>query len=51
MSKGSTPRPIPNRDQYESNYEAIFGKKTFHGKQKNDKETKDEQDTPSSAEL
>jgi hypothetical protein len=25
MSKGSTPRPIPNREQYELNYDAIFG--------------------------
>ena len=24
--KGSAPRPIPNREQYESNYDAIFGK-------------------------
>ncbi len=27
MSKGSTPRPIPNREQYELNYDAIFGSK------------------------
>ncbi len=26
MSKGSTPRPIPNREQFESNFDAIFGK-------------------------
>lgn len=25
--KGSAPRPIPNRAQYEANFEAIFGKK------------------------
>jgi hypothetical protein len=23
--KGSAPRPIPNREQYEANYDAIFG--------------------------
>lgn len=27
MSKGSAPRPIPDRETYESNYDAIFGKK------------------------
>lgn len=25
--KGSSPRPIPNRDQYEANFDKIFGKK------------------------
>jgi hypothetical protein len=25
MSKGSTPRPIPNREQYNNNFDAIFG--------------------------
>jgi hypothetical protein len=25
--KGSSPRPIPNRKQYEDNYDAIFGTK------------------------
>jgi len=24
--KGSTPRPIPNREQYESNWDAIYSK-------------------------
>lgn len=24
--KGSSPRPIPNRQQYEDNFDAIFGK-------------------------
>jgi len=26
--KGSAPRPIPNRKQYEDNYDAIFSKRT-----------------------
>lgn len=25
--KGSSPRPIPNREQYEDNFDRIFGKK------------------------
>lgn len=25
--KGSAPRPIPDRDSYERNWDAIFGKK------------------------
>lgn len=25
--KGSKPRPMPNRDQYENNWDAIFGNK------------------------
>lgn len=25
--KGDTPRPMPNRDQFEKNFELIFGKK------------------------
>lgn len=25
--KGDTPRPMPNREQFEKNFEAIFGKK------------------------
>lgn len=27
MSKGSKPRPIPDRDAFERNWERIFGKK------------------------
>jgi hypothetical protein len=27
MGKGSTARPIPDREKYESNWDAIFGKK------------------------
>ena len=27
MSKGSSPRPIPNRKQFEDNWDKIFGKK------------------------
>ena len=27
MGKGSTPRPIPNRKEYEENWDRIFGKK------------------------
>ena len=27
MGKGSAPRPIPDRDKYASNFDAIFGKK------------------------
>lgn len=27
MGKGSTPRPFTDREQYERNHEAIFGKK------------------------
>ena len=27
MGKGSTPRPIPNRKQFEDNWDKIFGKK------------------------
>ena len=27
MSKGSKPRPIPNRDDFERNWDTIFGKK------------------------
>jgi hypothetical protein len=26
MGKGSTARPIPDREKYESNWDAIFGK-------------------------
>jgi hypothetical protein len=32
--KGSTPRPVPNRDQFEKNWDSIFGKKD---KKPNDK--------------
>lgn len=28
MSKGSTQRPIENKDAFEKNWEAIFGKKS-----------------------
>jgi hypothetical protein len=28
MGKGSAPRPIPNRDQYENNWDQIFGNKS-----------------------
>jgi hypothetical protein len=31
MGKGSSPRPIPNRKQFEDNWDKIFGKK--NGKQ------------------
>lgn len=27
MSKGSAPRPIPDRKQFEDNWDKIFGKK------------------------
>lgn len=27
MSKGSKPRPIPNRKKFEENWDKIFGKK------------------------
>lgn len=27
MSKGSTPRPIPNPDKFRENWDLIFGKK------------------------
>ena len=27
MGKGSSPRPIPNRKQFEDNWDKIFGKK------------------------
>jgi hypothetical protein len=27
MSKGSSPRPIPNPDKFEENWDRIFGKK------------------------
>lgn len=35
--KGALPRPIPNRKEYESNWDAIFGKK-----QKEKNENKDD---------
>lgn len=37
--KGSTPRPIPNRKQYEENWDKIFGKKN-----KDDKNEKSRND-------
>tara|TARA_R110000796_G_scaffold2807_2_gene10750 strand:- start:234 stop:452 length:219 start_codon:yes stop_codon:yes gene_type:complete len=32
--KGSAPRPIPDRETYESNFDAIFGKKNNEPKGK-----------------
>jgi len=34
MSKGSSPRPIPNPKQFEDNWDRIFGRKD--GKDKSD---------------
>lgn len=31
--KGDKPRPIPNREQFERNFDAIFGKKNKEEKQ------------------
>ena len=36
MGKGSTARPIPNRKQFEKNWDNIFGKK--NGKDKSNTE-------------
>lgn len=35
MGKGSVPRPIPNRDQFRDNWDAIFGKKSAKDEPKN----------------
>ena len=32
MSKGSSPRPIPNPKQFEDNWDRIFGKKEQNGR-------------------
>lgn len=45
MSKGSTQRPIENKEAFEKNWEAIFGKKSKETPT-NEKETKDEQHQP-----
>ena len=37
MGKGSAPRPIPDRDKYASNFDAIFGKKKDKEVSTNDK--------------
>ena len=37
MGKGSAPRPIPDRDKYASNFDAIFGKKKTKEGSTNDK--------------
>lgn len=39
--KGALPRPIPNRKEYESNWDAIFGK----NKQKENHESKEDNET------
>lgn len=36
--KGDTPRPLPNKEQFDRNFEAIFGKKP--AKPEPEKETK-----------
>ena len=37
MGKGSSPRPIPNRKQFEENFDRIFGKKDAHKSKHTDK--------------
>lgn len=41
--KGDTPRPIPNREQFEKNFDLIFGRKEKKdgNETKTDKETND----------
>ncbi len=36
MGKGSKPRPIPDRDKYESSWDKIFGKGKGDGKKTKD---------------
>ena len=41
MGKGSSPRPIPNRKQYEDNWDKIFGKKDANEPKHTDKKKTD----------
>ncbi len=38
--KGSRPRPIPNQESFENNWDAIFGKKKDKSKDKTKDKTK-----------
>jgi hypothetical protein len=37
MGKGSTPRPIPDREKFQSNWDSIFKKKEKPEEKKDDK--------------
>ena len=41
MSKGSSPRPIPNRKQFEDNWDKIFRKKDANKSKHTDKKKTD----------
>ena len=41
MGKGSSPRPIPNRKQFEDNWDKIFGKKDGNKSKHTDKKKTD----------
>ena len=41
MSKGSTQRPIEDRDSYERNWDAIFGKKSQDPKEEKNEHGKE----------
>ena len=41
MGKGSSPRPIPNRKQYEDNWDKILGKKDANEPKHTDKKKTD----------
>jgi hypothetical protein len=41
MGKGSSPRPIPNRKQFEDNWDKIFGKKETSKSKHTDKKKTD----------
>ena len=39
MGKGSKPRPIPDKEKYQSEWDRIFKKKVKDGKEDNSKRT------------
>lgn len=41
MGKGSSPRPIPNRKQFEDNWDKIFGNKDANKSKHTDKKKTD----------
>jgi hypothetical protein len=45
MGKGSSPRPFTDRSTFESNFDAIFGKKKHDSQQRTDTRTNEQKES------